>query len=116
MKAPCNIIKLVSNMLCNFTLKVEQETIHIKTGRIQGSVLCPILFNIFLNDLLWTIEHNETTTRIYADDIVWIWSSIIQAWKAIDIMKIWWRESQMTINDNKSGILGILKGKAKQEL
>ena len=113
MKAPCNIIKLVSNMFCNFTLKVDQETIHTKTGRIQGSVLCPILFNLFLNDLLWTYEHKEITTRVYADDIVWIWSSIIQARKVIAIMKIWWSENQMTINENKSGMLVILKRKGK---
>ena len=113
MKVPCNIIKLVSNMLCNFTLKVGQKTIHTKTGLIQGSVLSPILFNIFLNDLLWTYEQKEITTRAYADDIVWIWSSIIQAREAIDIMKIWWRENQMTINENKSGIQRILKRKGK---
>ena len=113
MKAPCNIIKLVSNIFCNFTLKVDQETIHTKTGRIQGSVRSPILFNIFLNDLLWTYKYKEITTRVNADDIVWIWSSIIQAREAIDIMKIWWRENQMTINENKSGILGILKRKGK---
>ena len=51
MKVLCNIIKLVSNMLCNFILKVDQETIHTKADLIQGSVLSPILFNIFLKKI-----------------------------------------------------------------
>ena len=113
MKTLYNIKKIVSNMLSNFMSKVGQEMIHNKTDLIQGSVLSPILFNIFLNDLLWTYEQKEITTRAYADDIVWIWSSIIQARESIDIMKNWWRENQMAINEKKSGILRILKRKGR---
>ena len=98
-------------MLENFTFKADKETIHTKRGLIQVSVLSQILFNIFLNDLLWIYEIKQITTRAYADDVVWICNNMTQLTEAIDIMRIWWWENEMIINENKSGILRILKMK-----
>ena len=80
---------------------------------IQGSVLSPILFNLFINDLLDEFEAIGIFTRAYADDIAWVCSSLEQARNTKDTMKRWWDRNGMKINETKSGILRILKRRGK---
>ena len=110
---PCNIVKLIQNMLSWFKIKIGQETIPTKKGLVQGSVLSPILFNIFINDLMNNFEINGIESRAYADDIVWICISTAQIQKATSIMSQWCSQNAMKINEKKSGILRILKRTGK---
>ena len=98
-------------MLSKFSLKYNGEIIQTYKGLVQGSVLSPILFNLFINDLLLTYEVNGITVRAYADDIACIWSSLAQTRKAIEIMRNWIIINRMTINPKKSGIIRILNRK-----
>ena len=89
MNTPCNIVKLILNMLRKFRLKIGGETIITRKGLVKGSVWSPALFNIFINNLLINFETNGIEVRAYADDIVWICSSITQIQKEITIMDQW---------------------------
>ena len=68
---------------------------------------------IFIIDLLWSYESKQIMNRAYADDIICICNSKDQTSEEIDIMKYWWSENWMKINEKKSGILWILKRKGK---
>ena len=102
---PWNITRVINNILNNFSLNYNREIIQTYKGLVQGSVLSPILFNLFINDLLLTYEINEIMVRAYADDIAWIWNSIPHTRKAIEIMSNWASINRMTINPKKSGII-----------
>ena len=94
---PCNIVELINNMLMNFTLSIGKETIHTYRGLIQGSVLSPILFNLFINDLMIIMQVNGIEARAYADDVVCIWTNLAQTKQAIQIMEQWCLKNELKI-------------------
>ena len=98
---PCNIVELINNMLMNITLSIGKETIHIYRGLIQGSVLSPILFNLFINDLMIIMQVNGIEVRAYADDVVCIWTNLAQTKQVIQIIKQWCLKNEMKINERK---------------
>ena len=112
-KVPWDIIKIINDILNKFTLVYMNEKIRTKRGLVQGSVLSPLLFNIYINDLLIAFKINNIEARAYADDIVWFCKSSEQIDQSIWIMKEWSNNNGMSINTQKSGILRILSRKSK---
>ena len=64
-------LKLLQDYISNWTPKVKLDSIlssclKILLGVAQGSVLGPLVFNIFLNDMLWFVE--KTDIYSFVDD------------------------------------------------
>ncbi|UYV79002.1 hypothetical protein LAZ67_17000616 [Cordylochernes scorpioides] len=73
-----SMLSWISNFLSKRTIQVNFNNIKSKTTRIyqglpQGSILSPILFNIYLNDV-HTFIKPPAKIALYADDII-IWVS-----------------------------------------
>ena len=71
MKVPGKLINSIRKMLsfANMKMEVDGEVIWINRGEIQGSMLSPDLFNIYINDLIELLEKANLNPIAYADDL-----------------------------------------------
>ena len=81
-------------------------------GVPQESILGPILFNIFINDILKinSLPEITTSTTIYADDVQFLFSGTpnnleqlkIYAETSLNTMKEWYSENGLKMNSNQT--------------
>ena len=97
--------QFVSFKNCNSSM------LSIKSGVPQGSILGPLLFLLYINDLHLEVEHCHTNT--YADDSTLLFSSpdisIVNQTINDDLSKVhtWCNQNHMIINTNKSKAMVI---------
>ena len=107
-------LKLVHNYLSNRKQRTKinstySSLLEIIFGVPQGSILGPLLFNIFLIDLFFIIE--DTDIASYADDNTPYFSAdnidgVIKSLKdASDILFKWFSDNLMKINADKCHLL-----------
>ena len=77
----------------------------INQGVIQGGIISPTLFTVFVNDLLNSLDSKGYQVFAYADDIAIVGTGDKQLQKAWQIIWEWQYDNQMTINKKKSGIM-----------
>ena len=80
-------------------------------GVLQGSMISPLLFNIFFDSLLSRL-HREgigiNNQFAYADDLaIGIEESIIKLNKVIDCIEKWSEDMKIQVNKSKSGIMQL---------
>jgi hypothetical protein len=104
-------ITFIRTLYSKTNLTVGNEKVRIYKGVMQGSIISPALFNIFVEPLLIKlgIEFNIEDVFAYADDIAVCIYSIHQLRKAVEIIEEWSNKAGIPINYKKSGILNIIQ-------
>ena len=114
LKVPCYLGEWIANYLENRTFSVRyngsmSERTSMQTGVPQGSVLGPILFNIFFNDIVETKTGVELA--LFADDVAfWTRSHSLQSIERKlqhqqDALATWSAKWRTKISDTKTSFL-----------
>ena len=89
-------------------------TFSIDRGVLQGSKLGPILFNLFINDLLERLNNSNLGVTVgdiqvsalgYADDIVLVTDCPKKAQSLLNICQSWANENNMFLNTSKCKVM-----------
>ena len=120
-QVPMGIISLIASLFseCTTRVLVNQEftnEIKLERGLLQGSILSPLLFNIFIDDLAskltQTFENEEEKKKyplphclFYADDIKINHSSASAIQEMLNICSEWADNNGMEFNIDKSSYL-----------
>jgi hypothetical protein len=74
---------------------------------LQGGILSPWLFNIYIDDLVRSLKDVSYEVLAYADDIAVICKNKQELDKVIDLLEKWATENEIAVNKKKSGILVV---------
>jgi hypothetical protein len=107
-KLPKHLIRLISSLFLNCTISIQingemTNPINMKRGLMQGTILAPLLFNIYIDDLAEKLGNNAL---LFADDIQIFNSSTQLLQRQLDITHDWCEENKMVIGILKCGSIG----------
>ena len=99
-----SLIKLMNSSSISTDLK---NIIAINSGVAQGKLCSPILFNIYIDDLLEITNKICRCSLAFADDTVFVCESLEQLYAVIAALEKWCSENEIDLNRKKSGIFII---------
>ena len=105
-------IQLVKAIYSRTKIKLGEHSFSPNIGVAQGSVISPFLFNVYAEDLYYTLE-KETDSNYkdlmgYADDLLVICTSLSQLRKVIKTIQAWSSTNNLLLNSKKSGIIEFI--------
>lgn len=97
------IIELIEKWLEQDILEENKRWTPIK-GSPQGAVISPLLANLYLHDLDCLITDNEFKMVRYADDFVILTKSQEAAECALQLVKEWTNQNELTLHPEKTHV------------
>lgn len=105
------IIDLISSYLKQ-GIQQEAEYWEPKSGSAQGSVISPLLSNVYLHPLDQLMAANGFEMTRYADDLVVLCRTLPEAEMAMAQIKAWVAQAGLTLHPEKTKIVNVADPKA----
>ena len=83
------------------SVDINDRSINVNRGVLQGSILSPFLFNLYINDLNEEIKKVAFEVLAYADDIAILCSYEREINLVIDVVERWTEENKLILNKKK---------------
>jgi len=115
------LLQWITNWFMNRTFCTRindllSDVCNLLSGVIQGSVLGPLMFLIYINDIVELLARFNIKVKLFADDVKLyvkvvndVDISVLQ--EALAALVLWADEWQLSISTDKCGVLHIGKGK-----
>ncbi len=113
-----NIHKWISSFLTNRTQRIMvhgefSDPADVISGVLQGTILGPLLFLLFINDLPF---HVSSQTRLFADDCLLYWAirgpeDQIELQRHLSALEAWTVKWGMSFNALKYNVIRVTRGK-----
>jgi hypothetical protein len=107
-----DLINTIIKFYSSAKTKIGDKVIYVRRGVLQGNLFSPLLFNIYIDDLVRELSFAAFDMCGYADDLVSICKDLINLKNCVNILDKWSKENGIGINYKKSGIM-LLKGDNK---
>jgi len=116
---PIMLIRLISRLMFTqmFAILIvngkQTRKVRLNRGLFQGSLLSPILFNIYIDDLLEEIHEKFVTMEnrhpaiMYADDLLLMWKNAEDALNMWILMQKWNQENKMRFKMSKCSYITL---------
>ena len=109
---PKEEVDLIKAIYSRIKIILGKHSFTPNIGVAQGSIISPALFNIYSEDLYYTLEKEADIPfgdlMGYADDLLILCTSPNQLRKAIETIKAWSIRNNLLLNAKKSGIVEFL--------
>jgi ribonuclease HI/exonuclease III len=112
---PMYLVQWIRGFLTNRQAKVRyngtlSKSRHFKQGLPQGSVLSPLLFLFYINNLADKLENLDTLNTLFADDVTILGQDATKegaarkAQESVNVVNAWSKEWKLTLNASKSEV------------
>jgi RNA-directed DNA polymerase len=99
------VLKLLEQMLQAGVMDTAQGWQPTEQGTPQGAVISPLLANLYLNDLDWTMARKGFEMVRYADDFVVLCRSQVEAQTALETIRVWVAANGLSLHPNKTRLV-----------
>ena len=112
------IIGTIKLIYSHFKLKISNtcQSINVNNGVLQGSLISPVLFDLYIDDLIRILSEYTYDCLAYADDLAIICQSEEILTRVMNDIQKWSDNNKIRINKSKSGIMMISGIENREEI